>query len=157
MEYTAYPNNNPEIQTKTAPWPTTPRPATPAPAYRQPYPAAPTVQPGAPTRVYTGQGNQDPSCIIRGLAKELVDVREILMNGEMVTTAILILETSPGRIVPISIWGQKKLEFVQQGIGKVCDIVFTIGCQTRQVPLKETGELTTIYNASCKLKSCLWV
>lgn len=155
MEYTAYPNSNPEIQTKTAPWPTTPRPAA-APA--QPLRSwSVSPQPAAPARVYTGQGAQDPSCIIRGLAKELVDVRDIQLNGEIVSTAILLLETSPGRIVPISVWGQKKLEFVQQGIGKVCDIIFTLGCQTRQVPLKETGELTTIYNVSCKLKSCLWV
>lgn len=155
MEYTAYPNSNPEIQTKTAPWPTTPRPAAaPAQPLRS-WPVSP--QPAAPARVYTGQGAQDPSCIIRGLAKELVDVRDIQLNGEIVSTAILLLETSPGRIVPISVWGQKKLEFVQQGIGKVCDIIFTLGCQTRQVPLKETGELTTIYNVSCKLKSCLWV
>ena len=156
MEYTAYPNSNPEIQTKAAPWPTTPRPAAaPAPSYRPAYPSP--AQPAAPARVYTGQGAQDPSCIIRGLAKELVDVRDIQLNGEIVSTAILLLETSPGRIVPISVWGQKKLEFVQQGLGKVCDIIFTLGCQTRQVPLKETGELTTIYNVSCKLKSCLWV
>lgn len=156
MEYTAYPNSNPEIKTKAAPWPTAPAATQPSP-YRQTYPAAPVVQPGAPTRVATGQFQPDPACIVRGLAKELVDVRDIQLNGEIVTTAILILETSPGRIVPVSIWGQKKLEFVQQGIGKVCDIIFTIGCQTRQVPLKETGELTTIYNASLKLKSCLWV
>ena len=155
MEYSADPMMNPSTTQTTTPWraPVT-RPAT---SYQRP--PAPAVTPAVPVlpRVATGQYNPDPAAIIRGFAKEVVDNRYIDMNGEQVETLVLILETSPGHVVPVQAWGQKKCDFVKANLNRPVDVVFTVGCQVRQVPSKDTGEMLTIYNASLKLKSLLTV
>lgn len=126
-----------------------PSPAQPAAPYTPP-PATPYRQAqGAP---YVA----DPACVIRGTVADVVDDRTVSFNGEPVETATLLLETSPGRTIPVQLWGEKKVQYVREGLGRMADIVFTVSCQQRQVTLRETGAPTTIYNASLKLKSCLW-
>lgn len=141
--------------------PTPPPSPAPAPAPSPaPWPTAPRVQGTGysgtgtppPPPVQYRSGPSDPSCVVRGTVVDLVDNRVIMLNGEQVETLVILLDMGQGHIAPIQCWGQKKCDFAKQQVGRVVDAVFSVGCQQRQVTL-QSGEPTTIYNASLKLKT----